>query len=106
MMFGRTTDLSDDDKRFLYIIETVNRQDDDQKAREIDIEEWRGKIHKIDQNMKQVIRELEERQDKKIDEKIEEIQDTLKKQMYENKELQSQTKSVQDELKETNKKID
>ena len=48
MMFGRTTDLSDDDKRFLYIIETVNRQDDDQKAREIDIEEWRGKIHKID----------------------------------------------------------
>ena len=86
MIFGKLTDLTDDAKRFLYIVETVNREEEDQKALEIDEEEWRGKIHKIDQNMKHVIRELEGRQDQKIEEikaQNNDLNNTLKKQLEE-----------------------
>ena len=59
MIFGKNKDQTEEENRFLYIIEAQNDDEDgDGAAYEIDSDQWRGRIHKIQQHIENSIKNL------------------------------------------------
>ena len=66
MIFGKN-DHTDEENRFLYILEAQNDDEDgDSAAYEIDSDQWRGRIHKIQQHIENSIKNLKKDQDQKL----------------------------------------
>ena len=74
MIFGKNNDVTEDQNRFLYIIEALNVDEDgDSVISEIDADQWRGRIHQIQQHVERSNRNLKKDQDEKLKEMKEEI---------------------------------
>ena len=101
IIFGKNEDKTDEENRFLYIVEAQNDDEDgDSAAYEIDSDQWRGRIHKIQQHIENSIKNLEKKQDQKLSEKIDGLEGKMKSQI---ESLDGKMNTLKDDI---NKKFD